>query len=211
MIKTKNLKFKDLLKYPDIAIEKNKMNFIIGKSGVGKTVLLKMFNKTNDVERDMITIDGKDINTLDPIELRRDFILCGQSVFLFPGTIESNFIEFYKLRHESLPSISTMQNFLDLVVLPMKPEHSVDQLSGGEKQRVYLAIFISLARKAILLDEPSSALDTETSVTFMNNLKQYCSDNSITTIIITHNETLPKQFSDNTIHLENLRNEVQNG
>ena len=211
MIKTKNLKFKEILHYPDIEIEENKMNFIIGKSGVGKSVLLKMFNKTNDSQETMISISGKDLQSYDPIELRRDFLLCGQNVFLFPGTIESNFTEFYKLRNEALPSISTMQEFLDLVVLPMTPKQSVDQLSGGERQRVYLAIFISMARKAILLDEPSASLDSETSITFMNHLKEYCSKNSITAIIITHNETLSEQFADKTIHLENLRNEVQNG
>lgn len=211
MIKTKGLKFKDILSYPDLEFKDNKMNFIVGRSGSGKSTLIKIINSTNTVDDGMVFIDGKDINELEAVALRKDFLLCGQNVFLFNGTIHDNFKQFYELRDETLISKEKIQYFLDLACVEFNQDDSVNQMSSGERQRIYLAIFISLARKVIILDEPTSALDKETSEAFMTNLKNHIRTNALTLIMISHNDELANEYADEIINLNEIMKEVSNG
>lgn len=210
MINTRNLNFKNLIFYPDLEIESGKLTFVIGKSGVGKSALIKIFNASHNVDDNSVFIDGKDINLIDPVELRKDVLLCGQNVFLFPGSIFENFEMFYKLREEVLPSKEEIQSFLDLTCVPFDMEESVNLMSGGERQRVYLAIFISLARKMVMLDEPTSALDASTSDKFLENLAQHCKEKGLTALIISHDESLARKYSDIVIDLNNVSRGNQN-
>lgn len=211
MIQTKNLQFLDLLKYPDLSIPTDSFNFLTGKSGVGKSAFLRMLNRSNPTPSDSIFVDGTDITKINPIQLRRDYLLCGQNVFLFNGTIEENFNEFFSLR--ALPNLDLehMQNFLDMVMSTFTPSAKVDSMSGGERQRVYLAIFIAMAKKVLLLDEPTSALDKATGHKIIENIKEYTQANNIGCIMISHDESLADEFSDNRIHLENIHMEVSHG
>ena len=74
-------------------------------------------------------------------------------------------------------------------------------LSGGERQRVFLAIFLSAMPKVLLLDEPTAALDEQTSETLLHNLKQFCSQNNISVVCVCHNGELVRQFADQEIRL----------
>lgn len=211
MITTKKLRFMNILEYPDLSIDTQGMNFLTGKSGVGKSAFLKMLNRSNSVKKDSIFIDGIDIDAFDPIELRQKYLLCGQNVFLFNGSIQSNFDQFYQLRKMDHPKSDVVQEFLTLVASTFSPADKVDSMSGGERQRVYLAIFLSMAEHVLLLDEPTSALDKETGHLVMSNIKTYCKENNIGSIIISHDDTLATEFADRIIHLENIRMEVSHG
>lgn len=211
MITTKKLRFLNILEYPDLSIDTKQMNFITGKSGVGKSAFLKMLNRSNTVEKNSLFIDGIDIDTYNPIELRQKYLLCGQNVFLFNGSINSNFDQFYELRKMDAPSNETVQRFLTLVASTFNPNDKVDSMSGGERQRIYLAIFLSMAQEVLLLDEPTSALDKETGHKVMSNIKAYCQENNLGCIIISHDDTLATEFADRIIHLENIRLEVSHG
>ncbi len=201
MIEIKSLKFKDMLSYPNLVIQSNEMTFITGRSGVGKSVFMRLLNTTLDVDNGMIFIDGHDINSLDPLKVRQDLLLAGQNVYLFQGTIRENFDKFYSLRNETMISSDRLKSFLELVCFEIDEDQKVDLMSGGERQRVYLAIFISLAKKYILLDEPSSALDYETSHQFMNRLKDYVHSENLSAIIISHDQEIAKQYGDSIVDL----------
>lgn len=211
MIKTNNLNFKDILFYPDMEIESNKLTFIVGKSGVGKSALIRIFNATNNVSNNSVFIDGIDINSVEPITLRRDLLLCGQNVYLYPGTILDNFKEIYKLRNEAMPTVETLEKFLELACVPFDLNDSVNTMSGGERQRVYLAIYISLARKIIMFDEPTSALDSTTSDQLMSNLANYAKESNMSIIVISHDQTLAQKYADAIIDLENVKRGEING
>lgn len=211
MIKTKQLRFLDILEYPDLSIEPSLFNFLTGKSGVGKSAFLRMLNRSNPTPSNSLFIEGIDITHIDPIQLRKDYLLCGQNVFLFNGTIEDNFNEFYELRKLPLISQDKMRSFLSLVMSTFDIDAKVDSMSGGERQRIYLAIFVSMATKVLLLDEPTSALDKATGHQVIQNIKTYTQANSIGCIIISHDEALATEFADAFIHLENIHMEVSHG
>lgn len=211
MIETKQLRFLDILEYPDLKINPSSFNFLTGKSGVGKSALLRMLNRSNPTPSKSIYIDGKDITEIDPITLRNQYLLCGQNVFLFNGTIEENFKMFYELRNQTPITTQEIQTFLDLVMSTFKPDAKVDSMSGGERQRIYLAIFLSLANHVLLLDEPTSALDKATGHKVIANIKSYTQAHNIGCIIISHDESLASEFAEELIHLENIHMEVSHG
>ena len=151
------------IRYPDMTIYENKITFLTGPSGCGKSTLFRIFNGTLDPEEGTLFYRGQDIRGLDSLTHRREVSLVSQSVFLFPGTIRENFRQFYQFRELPEPDPDRIRFFLELCCLTADPDTDCTTFSGGEKQRVYLAIFLSFEPRVVLLDEPTSALDTITS------------------------------------------------
>lgn len=201
--------FNDSIRYPLIEIKRDCATFIQGPSGTGKSTLLKLINATATKDSGEILYDGKNTDFVDTISLRREIILVSQSVFLFPKTIEENFEEFYRYRDMKAPDKKTMKEFLNLCAIgDFELDTQCDNMSGGERQRVYLAIAISFMPKIIMLDEPTSALDEKTAEKFMSNVKSFCKDNHITLIVVSHAKSLTDKFADEVINLTG--NEVKN-
>jgi putative ABC transport system ATP-binding protein len=201
IFKTKNLVFNDLIHFPNINISKNQVTFISGKSGSGKTTLFKLFNGTLTQSSGDIFYNNENILDLDTINLRKEVLLISQSVFLFDGNIKDNFLEFYKYRGETIPSDDKIKDFLDICSLNFSLDKNCEEMSGGEKQRLYIAIYLSFKPKVILLDEPTSALDEENSQIVIGNIISFSKENDITLLIISHDQELTNDFADATVHI----------
>ncbi len=201
MLKTRKLKFKDFIFYDDIHIVKNKINFITGKSGCGKSTLLKLFNRTENFSHGEILYNEKSITEFDTIELRKEIKLISQTTFLFSGTIKENFSLFYSYCECSFLTDEQMIYFLKLTEANFELDTLCDNLSGGEKQRVYIAICLSMKAKIIMLDEPTSALDYNLSIKVLSNIVSYVKENNLTLIVITHDNKLTKMFAENIVDL----------
>jgi len=202
LFETQNLSFNNIITYPDIKIPKNKVTFIRGKSGIGKSTLLKFFNKTLTQTSGDIFYCNKNINHLDSIELRKEISLISQGVFLFDDSIRNNFINFYNFRGEPVISDEEMQFFLKLCCIDFDLSRVCTTMSGGERQRIYMAIFLSFKPKVLMLDEPTSSLDSANSMQVITNVINYCKDTGVTVIIISHDNELIKNFSENTLLIE---------
>lgn len=201
ILETKGLSFHDI-RYQDISIETNKVNFIIGSSGTGKTTLLKLFNAAYSPDRGKVLYDGEDISKIDTIKLRKEILLVNQTVYLFDSTIRDNFESFYEYRGENTPEETVMQKFLDICCVPFPLEHDCTRMSGGERQRVFMAVFLSFYPKVLLLDEPTSALDTQNSNNVMKNITQFCKENEITVIVVSHDAKVTEAFAQKVITLQ---------
>ncbi|MCL2114852.1 MAG: ABC transporter ATP-binding protein [Methanobrevibacter sp.] len=202
IFKTKNLVFNDSIHFPNINIPKNKVTFIVGKSGAGKTTLLKMFNGTLTQSNGDIFYNNTNILDIETIKLRKEVLLISQTVFLFDGTIRDNFKEFYSYRQEKALENSKIKLFLDICHLDFSLEKNCNEMSGGEKQRLYIAIYLSFKPKVIMLDEPTSALDEENSHEIIKNILSFSKENGITVIIVSHDKKLSEVFADNTVLIE---------
>jgi len=199
IFKTKNLVFNDLIHFPDLEIPKNKVTFISGKSGSGKTTLFKLFNGTLTQSSGDIFYNNQNILDLDTINLRKEVSLISQSVFLFDGNIKENFIKFYKYRDESVPSEDKIKYFLDICALDFPLEKDCEEMSGGERQRLYIAIYLSFKPKVVLLDEPTSALDEENSHNVIENIISFSKENEITLLVVSHDNELTNVFADKVV------------
>ena len=198
----KNVCFKNIIHYSDIEIPESGVTFICGESGSGKSTLLKLLNNAASPDSGEILYAGKKVEDYNPVTLRREVLLCGQTTFLFSGTIGENFVEFYKYRDLSPIDNDEINKYLKICAANFPLDASCDTMSGGERQRIAISICLSLRPKVLLLDEPTSALDDMTSNAVMSNLKTFCHENNITLIVVSHNTALAQTYANNVITLE---------
>lgn len=197
-----DLCFKNKIRYPEIKIEKEKFTFIVGKSGCGKSTYLKMLNRTVLPDRGSLYYCGKEISSYPVLDYRREMLLVPQEIFLLDSTVRENFDFYCNARSAPLLSDDEIEKFLRICCADFSPSDNCTKMSGGERQRVFLAIFLSLASKVLLLDEPTAALDGKTSEELLENLRSYCGKAHITVICVSHSERLVELFADNIIRLE---------
>ena len=144
-------------------IQKGELLVLIGPSGSGKSTTMKMINRINPHTSGKITINGKDINSYNVAELRRNIGYVIQQIGLFPHyTIEKNIAIVPQLKGWNKKDIkSRVKELLEMVGLD--PEiHATrypKELSGGQQQRVGIARALASNPDVILMDEPFSALD----------------------------------------------------
>ena len=201
VFETKNLAFNNQIYYQDIQILKAKANFIVGASGTGKSTLLRLFNGTLSQSSGEIYYQSQNIAEMDTISLRKEVSLISQSVFLFDASIGENFKMFYEYRGQDEPTEETMLEFLNLCQISFPLDKNCTTMSGGERQRVYIAIFLSFLPKVIMLDEPTSALDKENGYNVIHNIINFCKSKDIAVIIISHDSHLTETFGENIIHI----------
>lgn len=201
LFKTENLSFNNMIFYKDIIIEKDKVTFIVGDSGTGKTTLLKMLNGIKSLSAGKIFFGSNDLNAINTITLRKEVSLISQEVYLFDTTIIDNFKMFYDYRN--LPCINNdeITAMLALCCIPLPLESECAILSAGERQRVYIALFLSFLPKVIMLDEPTSALDCNCSHNLLENIISFCKQKNISVIIVSHNKELTEKYAEETIQL----------
>ena len=200
--KIENLVFKDLIKYPDLDIYCHETTFITGRSGTGKSTLLRLFNGTLTQSHGTIYFNGVDTLTLEPNQLRQEVLLIGQTVFLFDLNIRDNFKEFYRFRDMEVPSDEVINKYLKLCQIDFPLNKDCTTMSGGERHRVFIAICLSFMPKVLLIDEPTAALDEENSEGLIQNVLQFSKENDITPIIVSHDQKLTHKFAERIISLE---------
>jgi putative ABC transport system ATP-binding protein len=194
--------FKNIIHYPNLAIETGQAVFIRGESGCGKSTLLRMFNATLSPDEGIIRYTGTDITGIDAIALRREVLLAGQPVYLFDSSIADNFNEFYAYRGMPAPDAETMRAFLSLCRADFPVETDCKKLSTGERQRVYLAIYTSFKPQVLMLDEPTSALDAQNAAALMESLCEFCKAKGLTLVVVTHDAALAGRYADRVIELK---------
>ncbi|MFB3163234.1 osmoprotectant transport system ATP-binding protein [Bacillus niacini] len=194
MIEFKNIvkkyRNKTIIKPFSIDIEAGQLVVFIGPSGCGKTTLLKMINKLIHPSAGKIFVNGKDISTMDAIELRRNIGYVIQNTGLFPHmSIRENLELIPKLKGEDPAKIAKKTEEL-LKVVGLNPAEYLDrfpkELSGGQQQRVGVARAFSTDSDIILMDEPFSALDPVTRNSLQDELVQMQKELNKTIIFVTH-------------------------
>ncbi|OBX06104.1 ABC transporter ATP-binding protein [Gallibacterium genomosp. 3] len=200
ILSAENVVFQQKIYYPKIEIPEGQATFLQGPSGCGKSTLLHLFNGTLSITEGKILYQNRDIQQLDKIILRHEVLLASQQSYLFPGSILDNFQQYHHYRESTLPEHKQLQQYLDICHIPFPLNQNVAHLSGGEKQRVFLAIALSFNAKVLMLDEPTSALDPTVATQVIQQIKQFCLPNT-TLIIISHDHSLTQRYADKIIEL----------
>lgn len=196
VFKNCNFKYNDdtiALNNLTIELKKGRWTGIIGKSGSGKSTIFNLIMKLYKIDDGNIFIDNIDINDLNSFDIRKKITKITQDVYLFPGTIESNL----RMINENITD-SQINEVLEFVCLkdyiaslPNGIKTDIGEagklMSGGEKQRLSLAIGLLRNNKILLLDEISASLDPITEEIIASNLKTLL-DRGYTIISITHNK-----------------------
>lgn len=200
-----NLNFKNIIKYPDLVFE-DRLTCICGKSGCGKSTLLKMINRLIEPIEGTIEYNDNNIKKLNVLDYRKEVMLVSQSPLIFEGDINNNFDYIYELRKIEKLNDKEKKHYMSLCLLDKSLDEDTQHLSGGEKQRLFLSICISLKPKFLLLDEPTSALDERSSDELIYNLKRLAINEDMQIIMISHNKVLANKYADKIIELGDDKN-----
>ncbi len=183
---------KPVLQDVSLTIEEGETLAIIGRSGSGKSVLMKHIIGLLKPDRGRVLVDGTDINAISYSELRRvrqQFGVLFQGGALFDSMNAFDNVAFplqtftTKTKDEIRKEV---EHCLDVVHLPGVGAKKPSELSGGMKKRVALARAIALRPRYIIYDEPTSGLDPETSNTIDDLIKNLADQLDITSIVVTH-------------------------
>lgn len=203
MFLIEDLKYRNILDIKSLKIEKKKITSIVGKSGSGKTTFLKLLNKMISPSRGNIYYDNINLKDIDSIDLRRKVVMLSQNPAIFPGTIRENLLigrVFSEKRSLSDDKLEAILNKLNLEK-PLNLDSS--QLSGGEKQRIALGRILLVEPEVFLLDEPSSALDSDTEKLIIESLVNYTKEKEKTLVMVTHSREIGERFSDIVFEIKN--------
>ena len=187
-----------------IDIESGDFIAFIGTSGSGKTTALRMINRMIESTEGEITIDGKNIKELNPVELRRSIGYVIQQIGLMPHmTVKENIVLVPKLLKWSQEKKD--EKAKELIRLVDLPEEYLDrypsELSGGQQQRISIARALCQEPTIILADEPVASLDPLTTKQVMDDLKKINEELGITILINLHFVDLAKEYGSRIIGL----------
>ncbi|TGC08048.1 ABC transporter ATP-binding protein [Methanolobus halotolerans] len=199
-------KSKEVLKDIRFHLEKNEILSILGPNGVGKTTLLKCMNAILKPKSGTILVDKEDVLKLEQIEVARrmgyvpqrceparltafDAVLLGrmphmkwnitpEDVMLVEATIKKLHLEDMALRY-------------------------IDELSGGELQKVGIARAIAQNPKLLLLDEPTSSLDLRNQLEILDTVREVVRKENVSAIMTMHDLNLALRYSDKFLFLKN--------
>ncbi len=178
---------KDTLKHISFRLEPGQTLGIIGATGSGKSTIVQLLLRFYDADSGQILIDGRDIRSYPPEELRTRFGTVLQNDFIFAGTVLENIVFGRDIPMESVTSAaSDAQASSFISALPGDYSYSLTakgtNLSGGQKQRVLITRALASHPEILLLDDSSSALDYKTDAKLRASLRQHFSE--VTKVIV---------------------------
>lgn len=181
----------EVLKGIDLEIEPGEFVSIMGSSGSGKSTLLNILGILDDYDSGDYYLDGthmKNLSQTQAAHYRNQFIgFVFQSFNLLPfkTAAENVALPLYYQKVERQKRLEIATEYLERVGLKEWAHHHPTQMSGGQQQRVAIARALVTQPKLILADEPTGALDSETSHEVMD-IFQEVNDSGITLIVVTH-------------------------
>lgn len=191
----------------NMSIPKNKIIGLVGKSGSGKSTFLKLLMRFWDSKSGVIAISRQDIKSINTSQLRKLEGYVTQETYLFKDSIEAN-IKLSKpdATHEEVVTAAKKASIHEFIMsLPdgykTKVSELGESLSGGEKQRLGLARAFLHNAPLLLLDEPTSNLDSLNEAIILKSIKEACDEQTV--VLVSHRQS--------TMNIVDEQYSVENG
>ncbi len=210
MISIRNLKksFGDLhvLKGIDLDVRRGEKVVVLGPSGSGKSTMLRCINALEDADSGTITVDGVEVTSrrTNINRLREHLGMVFQRFNLWPHkTVLENVMlgQMVVSGRSKAEARERALKMLERVGLAAKADEYPVRLSGGQQQRVGIARALAMDPKAILFDEPTSAIDPELVGEVLAVMKSLA-DEGMTMIVVTHEITFAREVADRVIFMD---------
>ena len=210
MMEVRNLRFcykgaPEVLKDVSFDMEPGKFLAILGNNGVGKSTLLKCFNHILKPDAGQVLLDGEDLLSKSPREVAKSVAFVSQNV---PST-QMTVHDVVMLGRRPYMKWGFTERDHDIVhdaMHRLDVEHMrgrfLNQLSGGERQKVMLARALAQEPKVLLLDEPTSALDIQNQYQVLKMVREICHKDNRIAVMVIHDLNLALQFCDRFLLLK---------
>ncbi len=184
---------------------------ILGPNASGKSTLLKLISGALAPLSGRILLNGFVTHSLTPrTRAQRIAVVQQESLLLFPSRVwefvlQGRHAHGRSLRFESDDDVIIAKNALAQVGAADLSERSMDQISGGEKQRVILARALAQQPLLLLLDEPTLHLDIAAQVDLLHTLRRLAAENRYTVVVVTHELNLAAEYADQVVLMQRGR------
>lgn len=182
-------------------LERGEVIAVVGPSGSGKSTLLRLINRLDEPTSGTACLNGTDMQTLPPRELRRRVGMVMQRAYLFPGTVAEN-VAFGPRQHGQIIATGKIDDLLAHVGLTGFASRDALTLSGGEAQRVAITRALANDPEILLLDEPTSALDETARLGVQALLESLIREHHLTCVWVTHSTEQARAMADKVLALE---------
>lgn len=184
----------------DLLVKRGELMAIVGNSGSGKSTLLNMLGGLDRPSAGQLFVDGKNLlkfTDKDYVDYKRStvgFVWQNNARNLVPYLTAVQNVELPMLLQGRKKRRERALELLDKVGLLKRKNSRLDQMSGGEQQRVAIAIALANNPKLLLADEPTGSVDTKTSNVILDIFKELNRTEGLTIVIVTHDVKLAKHI-----------------
>ncbi|KUP38305.1 iron ABC transporter ATP-binding protein [Bacillus halotolerans] len=200
---------KVVLEETSVTIQKGKITSFIGPNGAGKSTLLSIMSRLTKKDSGEIFIDGEEIGTCDSKELAKKMSILKQANQINIRLTIKDLVSFGRFPYSQGRLTEEDWVYINQALSYMKLEEIqdkyLDQLSGGQCQRAFIAMVIAQDTDYIFLDEPLNNLDMKHSVEIMKLLKRLVEELGKTIVIVIHDINFASVYSDHIVALKNGR------
>lgn len=204
MMQVKNLCYhykgcREVLTDVSFDIEPGKFLAILGNNGVGKSTLLKCFNHILMPDSGEVLLDGENLLTMSSREVAKRVAFVSQSIPSTQMTVHDVVMlgrRPYMQWGFTEADHAIVHDAMDRLGLDAMRGRFLNQLSGGEKQKVMLARALAQQPKALLLDEPTSALDIQNQYQVLKMVRDICHKDHMLAVVVIHDLNLALRFCD---------------
>ena len=184
---------RQILKGVDLDVYPGELVVVLGESGCGKSTLLNIIGGMDRMTKGSVIVEGKDMSDPSEAELteyRREYVgFIFQAYNLMPNLSAYENVEFIaEIADNPMDSMEALR----LVGLDAKADNMPTALSGGQMQRISIARALVKNPKIILADEPTAALDYDTSIKVLSVIEKISKENNTTILMVTHNPEIAK-------------------
>ncbi|TWK25976.1 putative siderophore transport system ATP-binding protein YusV [Bacillus licheniformis] len=192
-----------------LTIQKGMITSFIGPNGAGKSTLLSIISRLIDMDAGKVLIDGKEISAYKSNDLAKKISILKQSNQINIRLTVRELVSFgrfpYSQGRLSKEDWAYVDEAIDYMKLRDIEHKHLDQLSGGQCQRAFIAMVIAQDTDYILLDEPLNNLDMKHSVEIMKLLRDLVESRGKTIVIVIHDINFASVYSDRIAALKNGR------
>ena len=198
----------DILKGVDVDLYQGENLVVLGRSGTGKSVLIKIISGLLRADEGSVNVLGKEIGQLTPKDLDRLRLKIGfsfQNSALYDSMTVKENLEFPLVRHEQNLSRAEIDRLIEEVLEAVDLSQTIYQmpseLSGGQRKRIGIARTLILKPEIMLYDEPTAGLDPITCIDINNLINEVQARFNTSSIIITHDLTCARSVGDRLVML----------
>ena len=203
ILSVQGLEFKypshDVLKNISFSLEKGDCLAILGTNGAGKSTLLKCINRILKPQKGSVFIEERQVKKLKSVELAQKIAYVSQSNEPFRTTVFDSVLigrKPYIKWNVSKDDLNIVDEALKILGLEKYSLRYIDELSGGEFQKVLIARALAQEPSVLMFDEPTSNLDLKNQIEVINIIKKIARSKKISAIVTMHDLNLALRFAD---------------